>query len=404
MKKKVIICIVSLLLIGIFIAILFIFNFFKPVTTVIKLADNLKYQYADEIYLYDTISITDGNILTENYLINTDDLGSKEIEITYKDSNRWKHNYKYTYEVEDKISPLLSISKNLYVGIGNKEEEVLKNAFWGDNCDRDVKVSIEGDYDLNTIGTYPVTIVAKDQSNNQTTINSTIHVYQPQNNGSSNTNNNKTQKEGIDINYFINNYKTENTSIGLDISEFQVITDFKAIKEAGIDFVILRIGFGPKSDYSFVNDNRFEEYYRGAKEAGLKIGAYFFSYATTVDEVDYEINYVLDMLKDKQIDSYVSYDWENWKDFKHAHMSFTDLNRMAKKFVKAMNEHGYKGMNYGSKAYLDEVWNLTGIDTWLAHYNKETSYDKPFNIWQISDEGRVPGITNLVDVDIMFNK
>lgn len=404
MKKKTIIIIISLLLIGLIISILFIFNFFKPVTTIIKLADNLKFQYAEEIYLYDTISITDGNILSENYLINTDDLGTKEIEITYKDSNRWKHKYKYTYEVEDKIAPLLSISKNLYVGVGNKEEEVLKNAFWGDNCDREVNVTIEGEYDLDTIGNYPVTIVATDDSNNQTTTNSTIHVYQPQNNSSSSNNNtnNQIQKEGIDINYFINNYKTDNTTIGLDISEFQVVTDFNAIKDAGIDFVILRIGFGPKSDYSFVDDARFEEYYKGAKDAGLKIGAYYFSYATTIDEVDKEIDYVLNKLKDKQIDLYVSYDWENWKDFKHAHMSFTDLNRMAKKFVKAMNDHGYKGMNYGSKAYLEEIWNLYDIDTWLAHYNKETSYAKPFNIWQITDEGRVDGITNLVDVDIMF--
>ena len=68
-----------------------------------------------------------------------------------------------------------------------------------------------------------------------------------------------------------------------------------------------------------------------------------------------------------------------------------------------MNDHGYKGMNYGSKAYLEEIWNLDGIDTWLAHYNKETSYAKPFKIWQISDEGKVPGISNLVDIDIMFN-
>jgi len=402
MKKKVIITIVSVILIGIFIAILFIFNFFKPVTTVLKPSENLTFQYDDEIYLYDTISIIDGNILTENYQLNTDDLGTKEIEITYKDSNRWKHKYTYSYKVVDKIAPLLSVSKNLYVGVGNKEEEVLKNAFWGDNYDREVDVKIEGNYDLNTLGSYPVTIVATDDSDNQTTTNSTIHVYEPKNNGNSNTNNNN-QKQGIDINYFINNYKTDDTTIGLDISEFQVVTDFKAIKDAGIDFVILRIGFGPKLDYSFVDDSRFEEYYKGAKEAGLKIGAYYFSYATTVDEVDLEINYVLDKLKDKQIDLWVSYDWENWKDFKNAKMSFTDLNKMAKKFVKEMNNHGYKGMNYGSKAYLDEIWNLTGIDTWLAHYNKETSYAKPFKIWQISDEGRVPGISNLVDVDIMFN-
>ena len=402
MKKRIIIISIAIIIIGLILSILFIFNFFKPVTTIINLVNNLTFEYDDEVYLYDTISIIDGNILTENYLINTDELGSKEIEIAYKDSNKWKHTYKYTIEVVDRTAPLLAVGKNLYIGIGNKEEELFKNAFWGDNCDREVDVKISGKYDLDTTGNYPVEIIAKDDSNNQTSINSTIHVYQPRNNNS-NSNSTNNIKSGIDINYFINNYKNEDTTIGLDISEFQIVTDFNAIKQAGIDFVILRIGFGPKLDYSFVDDKRFEEYYRGAKEAGLKVGAYYFSYATTVDEVDLEVNYVLDKLKDKEIDLWVSYDWENWKDFKYASMSFTDLNKMAKKFVKSMNDHGYKGMNYGSKAYLDDIWNLDNIDTWLAHYNKETTYAKPFRIWQISDEGKVPGITNLADVDIMFN-
>ena len=403
MKKKIIISIISLLIIGIIVAILFIFNFFKPVTTVITLSNNLTFQYDDEVFLYDTISIVDGNILDENYLINTDELGKHEIELTYKDSNRWKHKYKYEYEVIDKIAPLLSISKNLYVGVGNKDDEVLKNAFWGDNCDREVEVKIEGEYDLDEIGDYPVTIVAVDDSNNTTTYNSIIHVYQPIiNNDTNNNDNKKNISNGIDVNYYINNYKTDDVSIGLDLSEFQEVTDFNAIKNAGIDFVMLRIGFGPKADLSFVKDNRFEEYYKGAKEAGLKIGAYYFSYANKLEEVDLETNFVLESLKDKEIDLWVSYDWENWNQFKNAHMSFTDLNKMAKKFIKTMNDNGYKGMNYGSKSYLDEIWNLKGIDTWLAHYNNETSYSKPFKIWQITDKGKVPGITNLVDIDLMF--
>ena len=403
MKKKVIIAIISIIAISIIVAILFIFNFFKPVTTVISLANNLTFEYDEEVYLYDTISIVDGTILTENYLINTDELGTKEIEIKYKDSNRWKHTYKYNIVINDTTSPKLSISKNLYIGVGNDIKQLFKNAFWGDNCDRDVNIEIVGNYDLNTIGNYPVEIFAIDDNDNKTSVESTIHVYEPKNNENNTDDNNNNNNQGIDINYFIKNYKTDNTSIGLDLSEFQTVTDFNLIKEAGIDFVILRIGWGPNSDLTVNDDKKFEDFYKGAKEVGLKVGAYFFSYSNKLEEVDTEINYVLDKLKDKEIDLWVSYDWENWKDFKYAHMSFTDLNKMAKKFVKAMNDNGYKGMNYGSKAFLEEIWNLDGIDTWLAHYNKETSYNKPFNIWQISDEGNVPGISGLVDVDIMIN-
>lgn len=399
MKKKVLIAIIIIVII--FIGILYIFNFFKPVTTEINLSNNLKFEYGKEVYLYDTISITDGTILDENFLLSTDELGLKEITVKYKDSNKWKHEYKYNIEIIDTTAPILSIKKDLYIGVGSNEESLFKNTFWGDNCDREVDVTINGEYNLNTIGNYPVEVIAKDDSNNIRKIETTIHVYEPKN--IENNNQNKITNSGIDIKYFINNYKNEKTSIGLDISEHQTITSFEDIKNSGIEFVIFRIGWGPNSDLSFNDDKKFEEYYKLAKEVGLKVGVYYFSYANKLEEVDNEINYVLDMLKDKEIDLWVSYDWENWKMFKNAHINFVDLNKMANKFIKAMNNNGYKGMNYGSKAFLEEIWNTDGIDTWLAHYSKETNYDKPFKLWQISDEGNVPGITGAVDVDIMIN-
>lgn len=405
MKKKVIIISSIVLLLGIIMTILIIFNFFKEVTTVINLANNLKFEYGEEVYLYDTISIYDGNILTQNYLIDTMDLGTKEIEIEYKDSNRWKHKYKYNIEIVDNIAPLLSISSNIYLEVGNKIDSALAGAFWGDNCDRDLSVVVDGEYDLNTVGNYPVTIIASDDSKNETKRSSTIHVYERKDNGNSNNNNSNNknnQKAGIDINYFFQNYKTDETEIGLDLSEFQVVSDFNLIKQAGIDFVILRIGWGPNEDLSVNDDKNFEDFYKRAKEAGLKVGAYFFSYSNKIEEVDTEINYVLEKLRGKEIDLFVSYDWENWKLFKNANMNFTDLNKMAEKFIIAMNNNGYKGMNYGSKSYLEAIWDIDKYDTWLAHYNKETTYSRPFKIWQISDEGSVPGINGLVDVNILF--
>ena len=402
MKKKIIIGIIIVIFLTVILSILILFNFFKKVTTEIKLANNLKFQYGEQVYLYDTISIYDGLLLTQNELIDTYQLGTKEIEMSYKDSNKWKKTYKYNIEIIDTIAPILSISNNLYLEKGNNDiNSILSNAFWGDNCDRELNITIDGKYDLNTIGTYSIVIKAIDDNNNEAKKEAKLHIYEKTDNNSNNQKINN-HSNGIDINYFFKNYKNEETKIGLDLSEFQIVNDFNLVKEAGIDFVILRIGWGPNEDLSMNDDNNFEDFYKRAKEAGLKVGAYYFSYANKLEEVDTEINYVLEKLKGKEIDLFVSYDWENWKLFKHANMNFIDLNRMAEKFISAMNKNGYKGMNYGSKSYLESIWDIDKYDTWLAHYNKETTYSRPFKIWQITDEGSVPGVSGLVDVDILF--
>ena len=399
--NKIIKIILITLLLAIIVGVTLKFTVFKKVTTVITLSDDLTFDYNDEVYLFDTISIIDGQILTENYLLDTEHVGVNVIEIEYNDSNKFKQKYQYTIEIVDNIDPLLSVSSNTYAEVGSSEKDALKYVFCGDNADREVSIKIEGDYDLNTIGSYPVTIIASDDSNNTVSRDTTIHVHEKRENGSGSNN---TNKKGVDINYFFKNYKDDSNSIGLDLSVFQEVYDFNLVKEAGIEFVMLRIGWGPNSDLTMNTDNNFEDFYRRAKEAGLKVGAYFFSYATTLDEVDLEVEYVDSMLKDKDIDLWVSYDWENWHLFKDCKMNFVDLNKMAKKFMDGINAKGYKAMNYGSKYYLETIWTLEGYDTWLAHYNDETDYAKPFNIWQISDKGKVPGIVGLADVDILIKE
>lgn len=395
-KYKIILILFSLILL---LCIILKLTLFKKVTTVIKLNDNLIFEYEEEHYLLDNISIIDGIILDQNYLLDTSSLGTHNVIITYKDSNGWKKKYEFSYNVVDTTSPLLSISKNLYLEKGSNINNLLTNVFCGDNYDRKVDLSIDGDYDVNMIGNYDIKIIAKDDDNNITSKNATLHIYES-NNRSSNTNKNTNQ--GIPITYFFENYKSPKTSIGLDISSYQDVYDFNEVKNAGIDFVMLRIGWGPNSDLTFNDDSKFEDYYKKAKEANLKIGIYYFSYATTLDEVDLEVNYVLDKLKDKKIDMWISYDWENWKLFKDCNMNFNDLNKMAKKFMDKLKENGYSVMNYSSKYYLENIWTLDTYNVWLAQYNDEATYEKKFNLWQISDQGRVSGINNLVDVDILI--
>ena len=399
--KKTIIITSSILLILLAIITL-ILTIFQKETTIINTIDNLEFNYNQEIYLLDTLNITDGIIIDQNYLLDTNFIGEKQITVNYKNNNGRKRKYTLTYNVVDKTPPIMSIPSNTYIEVNSDVNSILKKVFAGDNCDREVELSITGEYDVSTIGNYNIQVIAKDDSNNETIKNTTLHVYERKNTNNSNNKSNNEIK-GTPISYFIRNYKTDKTTLGVDLSTYQEVEDFNIVKEAGIDFVILRLGWGPNSDMTFNIDKNFEDFYQRAKEAGLKVGVYYFSYATTLDEVDLEVNFVKEQLKDKEIDLPIAYDWENWSLFKDCHMNFTDLNKMAKKFMDKLNEQGFKTMNYTSKYYLENIWQLDNYDVWYAQYYDEATTTKDFKIWQITDQGQVDGIKNLVDINIMYN-
>ena len=407
-KKKLIIFlfILVIILVGFFFLVRHFYyelvDHFNPPTTVITLDEVLEYEYKDEKYMLDTISIVDGEIVTKNYELDTSSLGNHKIEINYKNSNGRPLKYEYSYNVVDTTLPYLSVNNNLYVTTGSSIETVLRKTVCGDNYDREVDLTIEGDYDLDTVGNYNVTFVAKDDSDNTTTKNVVLHVYEKVDYGN-NQNTSTNNIKGDDINFIIKNYKTDSNSIGIDLSEYNTVDDFNKVKEAGIDFVILRLGWGPNEDMSMNADKKFEDFYKRAKEAGLKVGVYVFSYSTNNNEVDVLVNYVKDVLKDKEIDLYVAFDWESFNLFRESHMNFYDLNDMAKYFMDKIREAGYKPMNYGSLNDLKNFWRLDDYDTWVAQYFTELAYTRPFKIWQITDAGEVDGINGLVDVDIMYD-
>lgn len=368
---------------------------FEPkVTTEIKLANNLTYNYGDKVYIYDLVQITDGTIIDQNYLVDTTNIGDNKIKISYKDSNKHKKSYEFNINIIDNEKPLLSVPKNQYV-VQNNEINLFSKVFYGDNATRQVQCEITGDYDLTTVGDYDLTYTATDESNNTTIKNSTLHVIEKP------IDTTTKEDEGKPINYYIKNYKDSTNQIGIDISSYQKDVDFNKVKDAGVDFVILRIGYGPDSDGNMTIDNNFEIYYNAAKEAGLKIGIYLFSYATTIEEANIQSDWILDELKDKDIDLPIAYDWESWYTFSSCNLNFYDLNDIAKTFLDNIKNNNYQVMLYGSKYYLDSIWNLPEYNTWLAQYYSEATYNKAFNMWQLTDEGTVDGIDTKVDIDIL---
>ena len=78
-----------------------------------------------------------------------------------------------------------------------------------------------------------------------------------------------------------------------------------------------------------------------------------------------------------------------------------DINEIADAFLDEISSLGYKGMLYGSRNYLQKIWD-TDYPIWLAHYTKQTNYEGDYYIWQLCDNGRVSGINGYVDINVMY--
>jgi len=185
---------------------------------------------------------------------------------------------------------------------------------------------------------------------------------------------------------------------GIDVSVWQgPNVDFNAVKNSGINFVILRAGYGTGTV-----DKYFETNYQKAKAAGLNVGAYWYSYAETLDDSTKEANAMLDALKGKQFEYPVYYDIEERSIFDKG-VDFT--SGIAKNFCTILEGKKYfcglyASLNFFKNYFNHEVKNKYTI--WVAQYNSKCTYDEPYKIWQRSSKGSVPGISGNVDLDISY--
>ena len=270
--------------------------------------------------------------------------------------------------------------------------------FSGDNIDSTPERTIIGEYDTNVVGNYNLKFNIKDKSGNEETQDFTLKVVKS-------TSGIGTTQPASKINFSDakERYKSENTKMGIDVSQWQGNIDWQKVKDAGAEFAIIRIGYQKDYDAGYAIDPYFVQNITGAKEAGLDIGIYFYSYAKTVEEGEKQANWVADNLKEYDINLPISFDWESWNSFVKCNMSFYDINKIARTFVKTLENRGYKGSLYGSKNYLQRVWYEDRFENiWLAHYTKETDYDKKYYLWQFCNTGRIDGINGDVDIDVLY--
>jgi len=188
----------------------------------------------------------------------------------------------------------------------------------------------------------------------------------------------------------------------IDISEWNGDINFSKVKSAGITCVIIRAGYGKDPNQE---DNEFQKYYKQAKAAGLNVGAYWYSYATSVDAAKAEVRNCMKTIQGKEFDLPVFLDVEEYRQAVLPRRTLTDI---ISTFCDGIKSYGYDVGMYSAKsmlvdsAYPDELSSKYLI--WIAAPN--TSYsDIPsyVDIHQYSWNGKVNGIPEKVDMNYIYN-
>ena len=196
-----------------------------------------------------------------------------------------------------------------------------------------------------------------------------------------------------------NSHKEGAAMKGIDVSVHNGNIDWNKVKADGIDFAIIRAGYGRLASQK---DKRFEQNYSGAKAVGIPVGAYWYSYAMNENEARQEADVFLSVIKGKQFEMPVYFDLEEKKQFD---LGKEKVSAIMRAFLEKVESAGYFTGLYGSASSLtthtaDDIKSRYTI--WLAHWVNQTNYSSAYAIWQHSEKGKIAGINGNVDLDICY--
>lgn len=196
--------------------------------------------------------------------------------------------------------------------------------------------------------------------------------------------------------------------IGIDVSKFQGEIDWEKVGNTEeISFAIVRLGHRGYESADITLDPFYERNVEGALDAGLLVGAYFFSQAVNVQEAVEEADFVYEYVKKYDIEGPIVFDTEKVKfnDYRTEGLSRAALTDCAAAFCERIREYGYEPMIYANAKWLTtrlDLERLTEYKIWYADYEEEPLYPYWFDMWQYSNEGEVRGIDTPVDMNIYF--
>lgn len=187
---------------------------------------------------------------------------------------------------------------------------------------------------------------------------------------------------------------------GIDVSQWQGSNvDFDKVKAAGINFVIIRAGYGRTADQK---DPMFEVNYKRAKAAGLNVGAYWYSYADSAADAKAEAAACIKVISGKQFEYPIFFDLEERRQFNKG-MNF--CSSLVTAFCSELEKAGYFAGLYISRSPLEQYINrnvAAKYALWIAEYGGKLNYNGDYGIWQNSSTWRVNGIIGNVDHDYSY--
>ena len=371
----------------------------KPEEVTIELNENI-FEIFENHTSKELVSNINTEVISKDTILKNDATGSYTYTLDYRYKKK-KYKYDITYEVKDTTKPIfISASKNITIE-KNSLTDLCKKIVYADNYDNLPTCNVVGVYDLNQVGTYKnLKFIISDNSNNTSELDFNLNVV------SKITKTTTSTKPKYLYISDIKKYKNDHTSIGIDVSKWQGKVDFNKVKNAGIEFVIMRMGSWRDQYDEIAMDPKFEEYYSQAKDAGLKIGVYIYNVSKSESDGIKTAKWIIDNLNGRNLDFPVAYDWEDWSNFMSYQVSMHTLSMSYLAFEKTLKDSGYDAMLYSSKYYLENVWmHLENSKVWLAHYTNKTDYQGNYMMWQMTSLAKIDGITeNTVDIDILYLK
>ena len=192
------------------------------------------------------------------------------------------------------------------------------------------------------------------------------------------------------------------SELGVDVSYYQGDIDWQQVKEAGITFAFIRVGGRGYGEGELYADVCAQKNYEGAKAAGIKVGAYFFSQAINEMEAQEEAWYALDIISTWELDLPLVYDWEYIsEDARTGWMEESDKILVTKAFFRVLEGMGVEPMAYvGHWAGEEYMYAVQDYPVWVVKYSDIMDFPYDFQYWQYTCTGSVPGIEGDVDINL----
>lgn len=200
---------------------------------------------------------------------------------------------------------------------------------------------------------------------------------------------------------------TETAVLAIDISSHQGDIDWTTVDGHSIDFIIHRIGYRGYTEGEIMLDTKWHENAAAINGTDMGLGAYFFSQAVTPQEAIEEARFVLENIQGYNINEPIYFDWEVVEDpyARTANISASEMTECALAFCQTIEEAGYDAGIYFNTSLVQQLLNLSDLmeyDFWLAEYNSYPSFPFAVDMWQYSDQGKLDGIPEKVDLNLYF--